>query len=47
MGEAGLFFGSALPLPPPPLFLVYSAAPVIGADGFIEIFTLFEVGLVL
>lgn len=44
-GEAGSFCGSALPLTPPPLFLVLSVLPVIGADGFIEIFTLLEVGL--
>lgn len=45
MGEASSFCGSALPLTPPPLFLIYSVLPVIGADGFIEIFTLLEVGL--
>lgn len=47
MGEASSFCGSAQPLSPPPLFLIYSVLPVIGADGFIEIFTLLEVGLVL
>ncbi len=47
MGEASSFCGYALPLSPPPLFLIYSVLPVIGADGFIEIFTLLEVGLAL
>lgn len=47
MGEASSFSGSALPLTPPPLFLIYSGLPVIGADGFIEIFTLLDVGLAL
>lgn len=44
MGEASSFCGSALPLTPPPLFLIYSVLPVIGADGFIEIFTLWKLG---